>query len=35
MFTVMLLGSLAAGLFIAFLGAFGTRDFNDAGKKKR
>lgn len=34
MFTFLLLCSLGVGLFIAILGAFGTRDFNDAGKKK-
>ena len=34
MFTFLLLASLALGLFIAFIGAFGTRDFNDAKKKK-
>lgn len=34
MFTLLFLTSLALGLFIAVLGAFGTRDHNSDGKKK-
>ena len=34
MFTLFFLASLALGLFIAILGAFGTRDHNSPGKKK-
>lgn len=33
MFTFLLLGSLALGLFIALVGAFGTKDHNDARKR--
>lgn len=35
MFTLLFWGSLLLGLFIAVIGAFGTRDHNDPRKKKR
>lgn len=35
MFTFLLLGSLGLGLAIAIYGAFGQRDFDDPGRKKR
>ncbi|ABI77867.1 hypothetical protein HNE_0682 [Hyphomonas neptunium ATCC 15444] len=34
MFTLLFLASLALGIFIAFVGAFGTRDHNSPDKKK-
>lgn len=33
MFTFLLLGSLALGLFIALYGVFGTKDHNDSRKR--
>jgi|GEM_PF-3421522 len=34
MFTLLFLSSLALGIFIAIVGAFGTRDHNSTSKKK-
>lgn len=34
MFTLLFLASLALGVFIAIVGAFGTRDHNSPSKKK-